>query len=294
MKIGYRDFKKPLIFSNQLFLVLIAITLPFKNNFNSLVIICFCVTSVFFIKRSDLSKTLKKSPFWLLSVLYFLILASSLMWDNQELNAVKALESYAAFLFLVPLISLNPLINVKSIKRTNLAFVISVVVGCCICFIKATLEYSQLDDYRVFYYQYLSGQIMINAIYLSLYCSYSFFCIIYYSGHFRSYSLSKMAGILIICLFLTVTILLLSSKMIIAIHFLLCFTILVTVFKKRGKIGLGIVAAATIVVATSVLIWQMPYVKWRIEETLVKSYEGDKDNQNGLAVRFKIWQSALE
>jgi O-antigen ligase len=59
-------------------------------------------------------------------------------------------------------------------------------------------------------------------------------------------------------------------------------------------VAIGIVTVLIISGILAIAISQMPYVKWRIQQTFVKNYDGEQDNQNGLAVRAKIWQTAVK
>jgi len=59
----------------------------------------------------------------------------------------------------------------------------------------------------------------------------------------------------------------------------------------KGFFIRAIVITSLIVVAGVVAVSQMSYVKWRITSTEIKKYEGEADNQNGVAIRLYMWQT---
>ncbi len=79
--------------------------------------------------------------------------------------------------------------------------------------------------------------------------------------------------------------------------FLLCLLIICTalyISYSRNFLWQGLVVVVFFFVGAGLALWQLPYVKWRVQVTLLKDYESQDDNQNGLAVRAKIWQHAAE
>ncbi len=276
-------------------LLMVLISMPWYNNFNSYALVIFSVVATFTGSWREKKKRLATNYLWLLPVMYFVIVAASMAWDPNGFGAFKSVETNAGFLILPPLIaSLEPL-KKHILKAGLLSFAFSTCVVCLVCLVLAWSEYRSVGDYRVFYYQYLSGQLDMNAIYLSLYIALSI-CIFLYYYFIRKNTSSRFSLflILIICAFLCFVVMLLSSKMIL---FLLCLLIIFTalyISYSRNFLWQGLVILILFIAGAGFAVWQMPYVKWRVQVTLLKDYKNQDDNQNGLAVRAKIWQHAAD
>jgi O-antigen ligase len=135
----------------------------------------------------------------------------------------------------------------------------------------------------------------LNAIYLSLYCCFSIVILIYYffiSPGKKIFQTRIL--VLLLCMILAISIILLSAKMVIAILALVIISLLLYIGLIKGQLLKSAVLILMISVAGVVAIGQIHYVRWRIGVTLLKKYEGAEDNQNGLAVRQMLWQSAVE
>ena len=53
----------------------------------------------------------------------------------------------------------------------------------------------------------------------------------------------------------------------------------------------SIVITSLIVIAGFIAVNQMSYLKWRITSTEIKMYQGQEDNQNGVAIRLYMWHA---
>jgi len=279
----------------QVSLFLVFVSIPLYNNLNSYTLVLFSIAGIFTNSFQSKRARLVNDYFWLFSILYFFVIACSVLWDPNGLKAFKSVEKNASFLIIGPVIAALAPIRNQLIKKYLLSFAFSTVLVCLLCLLLAWNEYHSLGDYRVFYYQYLSNQMDMNAIYLSLYAAMSLLVLVYYSfikSEIRT-PILKFA-VIVICLFLCVVVLLLSSKMII---FLLCFLIVGTalyVSYLKKFLWQGALLVILFVVGSGALLWQMPYVKWRIQVTILKDYENKDDDQNGLAVRQRIWKNSTD
>ena len=54
----------------------------------------------------------------------------------------------------------------------------------------------------------------------------------------------------------------------------------------------GVLLILFIAGAGVIVVWNTHYVRWRISVTLVKKYDDKNDDQNGLAVRQKLWETS--
>lgn len=287
--------KKLFGFESSIFcFFLVVFTIPWSNNLNSQTIVLFCVSTALTTSITETKSRLKSDLLWIYFSAFFLLIASSLIWDDRPFSSLKPLEKYAGFLFLPPFITAMPRLNARALKTCLLLFVTSTVIITLVCFIKSAKEYTKSGDYRVFHYQYLSQQMDLNAIYLSLYCCFSIVILLYFSFIHAKTGKRAKGFALLICLSLTGAIILLSAKMVIAILALVIITIILYIGFKRGRLLQSVILVLIILAAGIITISQVHYIKWRIGVTEVKKYQGAGDNQNGLAVRQIIWESAIE
>jgi O-antigen ligase len=230
----------------------------------------------------------------MISIAFFLWLALTYFWDYSGGFSIKDLEGYALFLFVPALLAVIPKIPPKKIAWTCLAFVISTTLVTVICLVKAYLDFRTSGDYRVFYYQYLSMQVGINAIYLSAYCVAAITWLLYF-GYINN-RLIKLKKIVVIpvCSYLCLVVFLLSSKMVIFILLLILVFFILYIGFVNKKLGIAVLLLVSITVAGIIVLNRLPYLRWRISVTKIKDYNGEKDDQNGVAVRMIIWKSALE
>ena len=268
-------------------------TMPFGFNLNSLAVIFFCIAGAFQNSWLDKKAQLRTNLLWILPVCLFFIFLASIIWDPNGVDALKALEKRTSFLFLPVVIASLQRLNKDVLKTAFFVFVVSVFIVCLCCIVRSTSNYLITKDYRIFFYQYLSQQMHLNAIYLSLYCAFCLYIIIFYS-FIKPGSLKFLKPIfaIILCLFFGSFILLLSSKTIILISlFTIIGSVLFLSYRKHQLLK-GVLFILLIVGAGGLIIWNAPYIKWRIQVTLPKKYEGSDDNQNGLAVRQKLWETS--
>jgi len=276
-----------------LFVVLASI--PFYNYLNRYALILFVGTAVFTGALKTKKKHLSGDYLWVFSALYFLIIAASVLWDPNGIDAFKSVEKNASFLIIAPLIASLQQLKTTVLKACFLIFVCSTSLVCFLCLYLAWTEYQSVGDYRVFYYQYLAAQMDLNAIYLSLYSATSIIILLYYY-FIRPNTSSRLTlfAVLLLCAMLCFMVMLLSSKMILAV---LCLLIVVTALYigyLKKFLWQGLLFIILFMVGGGYLLWQMPYVKWRVQVTLLKDYENKEDDQNGLAVRKRIWQHSAE
>lgn len=275
-------------------LAAVVITIPLANNLNSIALIVFVCVCVF---RDPLNKRLKRllrSRVWLPSVIYLLWLLCTYFWDTAGGYSAKDIERYAIFLFLPPAIAMHPRVSRETLKKTCLVFMAAVVAVCLVCLIKSAIEFKSTHDYRVFFYHYLGMQMGLNAIFLSLYCLASIVWLIYFFWLNDDKRRWLRWIVTIACAFLVTMIFLLSSKLV--IFFTLASLLFLAFYAgyRRRKIWIPVLISVAILVMGFAAVKRLSYLNWRIKVTEWKKYGGEVDNQNGIAIRRLMWQSALE
>jgi O-antigen ligase len=281
-----------------LFAALIAAvaTIPMKNQWNSIATILF-VAACFFQQPLNTSfQKLRQSRFWIIPVVYFIWLAFSHFWDSSGGYRLRDIERYLILFFIPPAMAVAPEQMGKFIKKACLVFV-AVTVGICILsLVRSYQEYQLNHDYRVFYYQYLAEQTGLNAIFLSNYCLASIAWLLYY-GFLGQKEENRKQGwrqymfILITIVFLLGMIFMLSSKLLIFLTLIMMIVFVLLLGYVKGFFLRAIIITSLIVVAGLVAVSQLTYLKWRIDSTELKMYQGESDNQNGIAIRLYMWKA---
>lgn len=184
----------------------------------------------------------------------------------------------------------------KFVHKACIAFILVTVAVCVLSLIKSYQEYQLNHDYRVFYYQYLAEQTGLNAIFLSNFCLASIAWLLYYGflekkGEGRGKWWWRYLLIGITIAFLLGMIFMLSSKLLIFLTLVVMTVFILLLGYVRGFFVRAIVIIALIIGAALIAVSKMSYLKWRIDSTEVKMYQGEADNQNGVAIRLYMWKA---
>jgi O-antigen ligase len=270
----------------------VTVTIPLHNNINSWTIALLC--GIVLIQA--IGSKLPISRLAVVSAAYFVWLALTWFWDASGGYSFKNLEGYASFLVLPFIISWAKLSG-QVVRQVCRVFAITVSVIAVICLVKSFIDYQQTGDSRLFFYHYLSQQMDLNAIFLSHYSLQSIIWLLYFGFVDPPDAQKKSSGIftlLWVC-FLAFIMLLLSSKMLVflLIITLVCFTWYI-VWVKVNQPVLAIVIVGVIAGATIIAVNNLYFLKWRFSVTEWKQYQSAEDNQNGLASRILMWESASE
>ncbi len=282
-----------------LFSSAITIPLAISNTDNndllnswSLVLLCFGAFLDAF--RPGTKERMFSSPLWMLSIVFYLWLALSYFWDISGGFSIKSIEGYAIFLFIPALFAAIPKIPARKIISVCFIFICVTTLVTIICLIKATHEYSRTHDYRAFYYHYLAQQVGISAIYLSEYCVAAITWLLYFGYIYRGVIKLNRAIVMLWCAYLSFLVFLLSSKMVIFILLVIITFFICYIGYLNKKLWISILILLVMAISGVIAISKLPYLRWRIAVTEVKKYSGEKDDQNGVAVRSVMWKSATE
>ncbi len=280
-----------------LFLSLLAavVTIPLYNNLNSIALVCFVGACALQLPRKELVQRLRRARLWMLPALYFLLLAASYCWDSSGGFSIKFLERYATLFFIPVAMAAAPPFPKKWIRGVCMAFVLATAAICLVCLIRSYIEFGQTGDYRVFYYHYLSGQVELNAIFLSSYCLASIVWLLYFGfGNGRWPSLSVTLLTAGLALFLSGMIFLLSSKLNLFLLGLMLMVLILYIGRAAKRMAIAWILIGAMVIGGIAAVYNLSYLKWRLDVTELKEYQGEQDNNNGLAIRVLMWKSALE
>jgi O-antigen ligase len=275
-------------------LVAAAITIPLRNNINSLAWASFVIAGLLQVPLHEFWDRLRTSKLWLFCALYFLWLASSFVWDVGEGFTIRDVEGYAALLFIPIILAGVPRLSFKKVYLTCMVFVATVTLISLYCLVKSIITYQQVGDYRVFFYHYLAEQAGLNAIFLSSYCVGSISWLLYFNYIDTERSGRGNATTIILIVFLAAMVFLLSSKLIITILLSMFLVLIIYIGYIKKRLGRSILLVGIILALGLITVKNLHYVRWRFAVTEIKRYEGEQDNQNGLAIRLLMWESAWE
>jgi O-antigen ligase len=227
--------------------------------------------------------------------LYFTWLAFSTFWDVSGGYRLRDIERYLVLFFVPPAMAVAPAELKGYIKKACMAFVAVTIVICILCLVKSYNEYLVNGDYRVFYYQYLGEQMGLNAIFLSNYCLACITWLLYF-GFVRSKKHKPLiyVGIILSISFLLVMIFLLSSKLLIFLTLLVMMMFILVLGYVKGFFIRSILITGAVILAGVIAVTNLSYLSWRIRSTEIKTYQGEQDNQNGVAIRLYMWKTVGE
>lgn len=269
-------------------------TIPMKNQWNSIATILFVAACVFQQPLSVSYRKLKESRAWIIPVLYFVWLAFSHFWDASGGYRLRDIERYLVLFFIPAAMAIAPDETKRFVHKACVAFIVVTTVICLLCLLKSYREYQVTGDYRVFYYQYLSEQMTLNAIFLSNFCLASIAWMLYFGFLEKRQTAGRYVVLSTTIAFLLFMIFLLSSKLLIFLTIVMMMVFILMLGYVKGFFIRSIVITSLIVIAGFVAISQLPYLKWRIASTELKMYQGEEDNQNGVAIRLYMWKTVAD
>jgi O-antigen ligase len=272
-----------------------AATIPLNNNWNSIALIASVFAFVLSQPSADLYRKLTRSKFWIIILVYYLWLVSSYFWDISGGYTIKDLERYSILLFLPPAMACAPRFSRKALAGALMAFAAVTTVVCLICLFKAYNEYQVTHDSRAFFYHYLSEQMDLNAIFLSNFCLASIVWMLYYGFiEYRKWKWPLALVVFVVAAFLLFMIFLLSSKLIIGLTILILIVFFIALGYLRGFFLTSLVAVALVIVSGFFAVKNLSYLNYRMNVTELKTYHGEADNQNGIAIRLFMWRLAID
>jgi O-antigen ligase len=135
----------------------------------------------------------------------------------------------------------------------------------------------------------------LNAIFLSNFCLAAIVWILYYAFiEYKKWKWPKALVIPFIAAFLLFMIFLLSSKLIIGLTILILIVFFLVLGYLRGYFFTSLAAAVLVAVCGIFAVKNLSYVSYRMNVTELKMYQGQADDQNGVAIRLYMWKLALE
>ena len=264
-------------------IALILITLPLENIYVSIATIGFVVATIFIKKTSINFKTA-----FLITVLFFIIMAMSLFWTNNFRDSLSGLQKALTFLVIPIVFLVIPKFSKESLNKIFRLYSFGMVLYAIIYIVIATVNYTKINNTNSFFYNNLVPEDP-GAIYMSVFASFALFYFVQLS---KRKSIEKVA-LSIVTLFLF----LLSSKSIITVD----FTITVCYYAFFAKISSS-TKMLTIISVSLFLFFSIFFVKEVrnrfmieyetafVDNTLKNSLENVKDKIHNVTLK-EAWNN---
>jgi len=265
-------------------LALIAFTLPFKFLVNIFIVIALLAWLFNDPYKALFAKNKFRGIFIAIIAFYFLHILSFFYTSNIQ-ETFTNLETKIS-LVIFPLIFYTGNYAWPQMKFFVKCFVMGCLVCCFLCLGRAA--YLSLDGAEnYFFYEKLSW--FQHPSYLSMYLT---FCCV---ALLQKNMFTRFQNILLL-LFFTFFVLLLSSKTGIAIHFLFLLLVGISYFFKRGSYLKVFIFTVSVISALMVLVYTIKPLKERFRNvmTALRVDKVDKTATESTAVRMLIWGEAKE
>lgn len=275
---------------NYYLLFLIAFTMPFsiKMQLNSFLIILLVINWIFSFRLSLKNAVLIVFiSFYGLHILSFLLLSSEIKDGTFELQKKLSLLVFPLVLSNIPRLSRVQIDNILK------GFVVSCFISSIVCLAFAFFKYLSLGTTEFFFYHSLVEIIGMHGSYFSMYLCFSIFIVFnfYFNELRKKYKLS----LLLLVLYFTSLIFLLSARTQIVSFFIISFIGVFIYYFKNKKIAKALFSIVTISVLFICLIYFNNNNLERFKEAInYKSQYGINKQWGGRALREQIWDCAFD
>lgn len=273
-------------------LLAIAFTMPFSIKINSALIIGCLANHVVEGKLLFHLKNTWSNAVNRYMLLFYALHVLSILFSSDVTEAGAILERKLVLL-VFPLVLFKP-INQQQFKMIAYAFSAGVVTALVYCIGAATGEYIATGKTEVFFYHTLAEQINIHAVYLAAYAVFAMWMLI------DIYNTAAMVMRIVLAatmLFLAIGVVLLSSKMMLAV---LCLGVFYMLVKKYAWSNLqkGILIISLIILGIITLC--LPQVRGRFSTEINSNFSVVKQTTyrydtpfTGTTLRLVIWKYCL-
>ena len=233
-----------------------------------------------------------KNEFALLFISFYVMHLIGLIYTQNMSSGLFDIQVKFSLL-VFPLIFASRPFDKGKIKIIFFAFIAGGLVSSFILLTRAIYTYEAYGENNFFYQAFSSY--LIHPSYLSMYFNFiiAWLLINILNGSFYRSKFSNRIAILII-IFFSIIIVLLSSKLGLITLFLQCIGFLVYFIISRKKYSIGIIGIVLIVIASYSVIHFVPAIGGRINAALgaLNSSNGSETDSESTAVRLLIWKAA--
>jgi len=221
-------------------------------------------------------------------LLFFGLIVISALFRTNQTSAISNVERRLSFL-VFPLIFSGG-VTLNQVKKIVLSFCFGTLIVMFYCIAVAIYKTKTTENLDAFFYHNLSAAVSLNAIYLSIYCVFSIFALLYYYNDLEK---TYKKWVMMMIIFLSASVILLSSKnlLIVLVIGILFFLV------KRFKTGNKFLFLLPILL---VLFTQIKPVKERFLTEINANMNVIKQDTfrydtpfTGLTLRLVIWKNSI-
>jgi O-antigen ligase len=241
-----------------------------------------------------------RDPFFIGCTAFFLLQLAGLLYTEDLHRGWKNIQLKSALVFIPLAFGNMKLVNESMRKRLFLYYCIVLACAAVYCLVQAAMHYQQVEQNWVFFYHELVKPFRQHAVYFSIYV---FIALLFLLETLRKrdYLFARPADIILI-VFFTLFIFLLSSKLVIAFYGLYLVYYFITLLRKNTTNRVLVVALFILFLGTgaAALTIRNPVSNrfYEIAEGNMKLVQQDKFDQgdyfNGLQFRILQWRFVAE
>lgn len=297
-------------------LIMAVVLLPYSITYCHFFILLFILINLIEGNFKNRIVLLLNSPIALLFILLLVLHLIGILYSSDKTNAWFDVNK-KAFLFALPVVMItSSALRKEDIHRLFNWFIFSCLLGTFVCLYHAILLSSSANGFfyinsitssefyspsfsnlwKFFTYGPLASGININPSYFSLYLIFCLILLLHLNHvRFRDYSRTKKISLVFLWIYLTIFVILLSSRiMIIALLVLNAFTCYT--FVSDDKVLKKMIFAILAVVMLSILIYTNPISRYRSEEVLItpKTFELESLHTQSVSIRASLWYQGIK
>lgn len=278
-----------------LMLLLFVVTLPLKNNLNSISIIALSVYSAihFFYLRQFNFQNLKR---FVPLLLFFFLSGLSIVYSEDKDLALKMVIRLLPFLFF-PLIFSVITVTSRHFKRILLVYVVWMICVCLyshtivlIKFFTANDVWSNFFNNNYSYSSLADDTIDLHSTYYAYYVIVAIIFLLYFFFHEKK--LTRKIGLLLALTYFSFFVLHLSARTpIVAVFLIYNFYILYFFFKKK-KLLKGLLYLLLFYIITGIAGYNIKATRYRFQHIFGFTYYNGIHHDDGLN-KLKQWEAGL-
>ncbi len=238
-------------------------------------------------------RTIFKNKLAILFVAFFLIHVIGLVYtENMDSGLFDLQVKFSLLIF--PIVLVSRPFNQSQIKNMFWSFVIGAIVCSFILLIRAVYTYIVFSENNFFYIQL---SFLTHPSYIAMYFNFAIAWMMHVILN-KDHNLNRFNTVLLICiiLFLSIMIVLLSSKVGLIVLFSLYIGYIIYFIISRKKYVLGLVGLLIIVSSAYSLIRFVPEIRGRLKAviTAISNNSSNQTESESSAVRILIWSAAYQ
>lgn len=279
--------------------VLIAITLPFFIQVNSILVLLLSLNWLVEGQWKLKLQRLRSSPYAIMWLLFFALNALSVLYSQNTKEANFEIEKKLSFIAFPLILFTSGFITKETVKLILKFFIIACFLACLICLSNAIIHLIDGDRSFLFYHQ-LASPLGFHAVYFSMYIGFCLIVLLFdllanWSGN---RILNKLIQLFMIAFFFVFLILLSSKTLLVSTVAIIALKFTLGYIKNKLRALFTIVVAAILI---SLIITRAPFISERFNEIFKENYSevfSRTDYQGfhftGGTIRVAIWKSVIE